>query len=82
MKYDYSTVKDGKYIVFKFSEAFQVLDYVFKEMSNFGGAIFKEFVEKVISRKSVFERIGANMCYMDIKKDYTSIDLWIEKNNL
>ena len=73
MNYNYLIYDNGTHLVFKFGDGFQVLDYVFEEMSDSGRPFFKKYIERVLFGESDFEEIDKNMCGMEIKKDYTLI---------
>ncbi|RJS63023.1 hypothetical protein [Priestia filamentosa] len=72
MEYTFELSEDGFYIP-RLNNEFKLVELVFEDMASFGEAIFKDFMENVITEKSEREEISGNICSLEILKEYTII---------
>lgn len=73
MEYTFELSVDGFYIP-RLNNRFKLIELVFEDMASFGEAIFKDFMENVITEKSEREEISGNICSLEISKKYTIIN--------
>ncbi|WP_404900462.1 hypothetical protein PV791_05260 [Priestia filamentosa] len=72
MEYTFELSEDDFYIP-RLNNEFKLVELVFEDMASFGEAIFKDFMENVITEKSEREEISGNICSLEILKEYTII---------
>ncbi|WP_427340824.1 hypothetical protein [Caloranaerobacter sp. DY30410] len=72
MEYIFELSEDGFYIP-RLATEFRFIELVFEDMASFGEAIFRGFIENVVTGKSEYEEVAGNMCNLQISKKYTII---------
>ncbi|WP_139489593.1 hypothetical protein [Brevibacillus dissolubilis] len=73
MKYNVVIIQDGEYKKIKLPREVAIVEYVLSDMESFRSPIFLDFINRVLDGKSAFERIGGNICSLEINKDITVI---------
>ncbi|WP_230495924.1 hypothetical protein [Pseudoneobacillus rhizosphaerae] len=60
---------------FRFPKQFGLIEYLLEDMEGFSEPIYLPYFQRVIDGVSERERIGGNMCWLEINKDTTLIEM-------
>jgi hypothetical protein len=60
---------------FRFPKRFGLIEYLLEDMEGFRETIYLPYFQRVIDGISERERIGGNMCWLEINKDTTLIEM-------